>query len=245
MSSFFVSPEQIKGNIALIDGDEAHHILDVMRLKAGDRITAFDGSGKRYGGKILEARPKTVKLQIESVQRSSSRLNLQVTLVQALPNAKKMDYIIEKCTELDVHSIIPVEAARTVVKLDKKARLLRQGRWQRIAREAAKQCGRATIPEIKDIIPLREAFSASSDNFSLKLLAYLGENPQSLKDVLRLGNRAEKVIVFVGPEGDFTPEEIRQADSFGCTPISLGANVLKSDTAAISVLAMINYALRQ
>ncbi len=214
--------------------------MDVIRLKRGERIQAFDGSGRLYQGKILDTAHRKVKLRIEHARKDTQRSDLKITLVQALPKKNKMDYIVEKCTELGVKAIIPTQTARTIVRIDKDKMSLRRLRWQRIAREAAKQCGRTTIPEVKDLTSWPDVLSCL-DNFDLKLLPCLSAKTRKLKDVLRTKNRFRNIILFVGPEGDFTPEEIRQVCNSGCHPVSLGANVLKTDTAAVSVLAMVNY----
>lgn len=242
MSKFFIPPECIKGNLALIVGQEAHHILDVMRLKKQDRITAFDGTGKLYEGKILDTTNKKVKVQIEHVVQDSQKTDLEITLAQGLPKKNKMDYIIEKCTELGIDLIMPTQTTRTIVKLDRVRFASRKLRWQKVAREAAKQCGRTTIPQIQGLSPWPTVLSALSD-FDLKLLFSLSRQTQRLKDVLRAYNKAKKIILLIGPEGDFTPEEVRGALNAGCIAVSLGKNILKSDTAAISALAMINYEL--
>ena len=249
MSKFFIPPECIKGNLALIVGQEAHHILDVMRLKKQDRITAFDGTGKLYEGKILDTANKKVKVQIEHVVQDSQKTDLEITLAQGLPKKNKMEYIIEKCTELGIDLIMPTQTTRTIVKLDRVRFASRKLRWQKIAREAAKQCGRTTIPQVQGLSPWPTVLSALSDFdlkllFSLVSLVSLGKQTQRLKDVLRAYNKAKKIILLIGPEGDFTPEEVRGALNAGCIAVSLGKNILKSDTAAISALAMINYELK-
>ena len=150
-------------------------------------------------------------------------------------------------------SIIPTQTARTIIKLDRKRVNLRQMRWQRIAREAAKQCARRTLPEIRDLSPWSDVL-LSLKGFDLKLIACLNEKTQSIKDVLRAWlkkdsltgqaqNKPRRIAVFIGPEGDFTPIELDQAHAAGCIAVSLGRNVLKSDTAAVSALAMITYEL--
>lgn len=242
MSRFYLPPEYIKGNIAVIVGEEAHHILDVMRLKKADRIQAFDGKGALYQGRILDTAYKKVKLKIERVQQDLQVPNLEITLVQALPKKNKMDYIIEKCTELGVDSIIPIQTGRTIVKLYRTKEAIRKRRWLKIAQEAAKQSGRTTIPQVKNLTPWPDVLSILGD-FDLKLLLCLSEETRKIKDVLRPQNKPRRIILFIGPEGDFTPDEIRQACACGCLAVSLGANVLKSDTAAVTALAMINYEL--
>lgn len=254
MSKFYISPESIKGNIALITGKEAHHILDVMRLKRGARIEVFDGRGKLYQGKILDIQGKKVKAEIEYLRQQRQVSNLQIALVQALPKKNKMDYIVEKCTELGVDSIIPVQTIRTIVKLNKQRGALRRKRWQRIAREAAKQCGRTTIPQVANLVSWQGLLS-SLGNFDLKLIFCLKEGLEGIKDILRAPlekdsltgrgqSKPRKIAILIGPEGDFSPEEIQQAEDFGCIAVSLGKNVLKSDTACVCALSILNYELR-
>ncbi len=243
MSKFYISQECIKGDTAFIVGQEAHHILDVLRYKKGDKLQLFDGTGKLYQSKILDTQAKEVRLKIESVREESLGPNLKITLVQALPKKNKMDYIVEKATELGVDVIIPIQTARTIVKLDKQRQNLRKKRWQRIAQEASKQCGRETIPQVKGLTAWKDVLSILND-YDLKLLACLGEKRQKIKDVLQAQSNARNVIFLIGPEGDFDPEEVRQARDAGCIALSLGKIVLKSDTAAISALAMINYELK-
>jgi len=194
MSRFFISPEVIKGNFAFIVGDEAHHILDVIRLKKGDSVQAFDGKGRLYQGKILDTANKRIKLQIEPIAKDITGTEPEVTLVQALPKKNKMDYILEKCTELGVNSVIPVQTQRTIVRLNKERFHLRYLRWQRIAREAAKQCGRTTIPQIKNLVSWAEALSTLR-GFDLKLIASLEAKAKKLKDVLPSRNRVKKIAI--------------------------------------------------
>lgn len=242
MSRFFIPKECIKGNIALVVGQEAHHILDVMRLKRGDKIITFDGTGKLYQGRILDTARRLVKLQIEAIAQDLSRSNFKITLIQALPKMNKMDYIVEKSTELGVDIIIPTQTARTIVRLDRQRQVARNMRWQRIATQAAKQCGRVTVPQLKDLTPWSDILPLLN-NYDLKLLACLSAKAERIKDILRAQNQFKEIALFIGPEGDFTPDEIRQACNSGCVAISLGKTVLKTDTAALSALAMINYEL--
>ena len=119
MSRFFIPQDCIKANTALVTGKEAHHILNVMRLKKGDSVQFFDGTGKLYQGKIFDTQTRELKLEIESVHQDSPLSNLEITLVQALPKKNKMDYIVEKSTELGIDVIVPLQTSRTIVKLDK------------------------------------------------------------------------------------------------------------------------------
>lgn len=213
-----------------------------MRLKKEDKILAFDGTGRVYQGRILDTTDKKVCIQIERMLEEQQASNLEITLAQALPKGNKMDYIVEKATELGVDTIIPVVTSRTIVKLDQARFTRRRMRWARLVLAAAKQCGRRTIPQLKTLTPWPKLLSCL-DDFDLKLLFSLSEKAENLKDVLRLQKKVKKIALFIGPEGDFTAEEIRMARDAGSLVVSLGKNVLKSDTACISALAMINYEL--
>ncbi|MBN3037807.1 MAG: 16S rRNA (uracil(1498)-N(3))-methyltransferase [Candidatus Omnitrophica bacterium] len=242
MSRFFVPQKSIRGSVALITGAEAHHVLDVMRLKKGDEIQFFDGTGKVYFGHIVDVHPKQLKVEIENVWKQTVSSRIEVTLVQSLPRKNKIEYIIEKCTELGIQTIIPTQTARTVVRLDKQKISARLMRWRKIAQEAAKQCGRTELPKVDGLLPWVEILSLVQ-RYDLKLLPCLSGDTRRLKDVLRNNQKAEKIVILVGPEGGFTAEERNQACSAGCIPVSLANQTLKSDTAAISALTMVNYEL--
>lgn len=243
MRRFFVPAEDIKDEFALIRGAQAHHILDVLRMKKGAILQLFDGQGRLYQGKILVAQDKQVRVQIESVTQSLPQPELSVTLVQALPKKNKMDDVVEKATELGVDTIIPVETARTIVKLHQTRLSAQRMRWQRKAQEAAKQCGRLTVPKIENLLSWPAVLSIL-DDLELKLLFALDGQAGTLKDILRRQHQVKRLAILIGPEGDFTPEEVRQAKAAGCLVVSLGKNVLRVDTAGICALAMVNYALR-
>lgn len=196
MGKFFIPPESIKNNIALVSGAEARHILNVMRLKKEDEILAFDGTGRVYQGRILDTADKKVCIQIERILKEQQVSNLEITLAQALPKRNKMDYIVEKATELGVDTIIPVVTSRTIVKLDEAGLTSRKMRWERVALAAAKQCGRRTIPQLKTLTPWPELLSCL-DDFDLKLLFSLSEKAENLKDVLRLQKKSKKLLCLL------------------------------------------------
>jgi 16S rRNA (uracil1498-N3)-methyltransferase len=243
LSRFFISPKSIKGNRALLTGAEAHHIRDVMRLKKGDKISAFDGTGLVYQGRIILTTKNKVEIEIKHMADQRPLSKVEISLVSAVPKKNKMDVIVQKCTEIGVDTIIPVQTRRTIVRLDNQRQVKRLKRWQRIAHEAAKQSGRVDIPEIKGLTLWKDVFFVLSD-YDLKLLFCLNGKTHRLKDVLRRRNKAKRVAIFIGPEGDFTDEEVRLARGAGAVSVSLGEHVLKSDTACISALAMVNYELK-
>lgn len=239
MSRFYVKPEDIKKSEIHVGGNEAHHIVDVMRLEKGDGVVAFDGLGNEYTGIINEAKKKLVIISIKSRQKQSP-LNTKITLAQSIPKSDKMDYIIQKTTELGIHSIIPIITERTVVKIDKNKKAKKMARWAKIAREASKQCGRSIVPEIKDILNFREVIN-SGQNYSLRLIPSLIGEKKELKSLL--SKKIESTIILIGPEGGFSPSEVKLAQDSGFSAISLGVYTLKSDTAAITSAAILSYAL--
>ena len=247
MSRFYVPREAVKGNQILISGKEAHHILDVMRLKISDETIVFDGTGKEYISKVIEAGRKSLLLEIIKVRDVTNREKYGVTLIQAIPKKDKMDYIVEKATELGVCNIIPVTTARTIPDWSEVKKVGIVERWRKISVEAAKQCGRLDIPEIRPIMDFKKAITGavyanenSGNTAPVYMIAALSDKAIKLKDVLKSCN-AGRIAVAIGPEGDFTPEEILDAQGIGFKIVSLGPRVLKSDTAGLALIAMINY----
>jgi len=238
---FFVPKEAVRGKSILITGKEAHHILDVMRLGSLDKIVAFDGSGKEYVGFIKDTKPGIVSVEIVETRTPSGPQGSKITLIQALPKKEKMDYIVEKSTELGVHSIIPVTTERTIPKWNASKSAAHVERWAKIVKEASKQCGRVDIPTVKGIMTFPESVKGAAD-YDLRLLAALTDETIRLKEALS-GFKGGKVVIAIGPEGDFTSREVNKAREAGFKLISLGLRVLKSDTAGLAALAILNYEL--
>jgi len=243
MSRFYVPPENVdeRNDRIHVGRDEAHHIIDVMRLKEGDMAVVFDGTGSQYTGYIEKLDPKGMSLVIHIIktEKPDQEKRPTVYLAQAVPKKDKMDYIVEKATELGVNFIFPMITERTIVRPDRASSLKKESRWKMIVKEAAKQCGRMDIPVVGDIASFEE-FVASFDKYDIVLLAYLGEGTMPLKKVLS-GFTSGKILVLIGPEGDFTPGEIDMARKNNVRFISLGKNVLKSDTAGLFVLSALGY----
>lgn len=241
MSRFYVPPECITGGKIVIRGGELHHARDVMRHAAGDAIVIFDGTGKEYHGVIQESGKEQMTVTIKkTVEKKSGGCRL--ILIQALPKSDRMDLIVEKATELGVERVIPVTTERTVVRLNTKKENLKVERWRKIALIAAKQCGRTTIPEVLPITGFEESLKALNDS-EIKIIPCLYENTKTLKEVLR-ETKGRSAAVFIGPEGDFTEKEIDDAKAAGVIPVCLGPEVLRSETAAICALSILNYELR-
>ena len=239
MSRFFAPKENVKGDSIYIDGQEARHILNVMRLKENDKVIVFDGTGKEYTGFVKTVHPKSLVVEVVSTKTPKIEELPEITLAQSMPKKEKMEHIVEKATELGVRNIVPIISERTIVKVEKEKAINKVARWKKIAQESAKQCGRTDVPEIKDIQKFYNIID-SVNNFDLAIVACLSEDNTSLKEAIS-DFRTGKIIVFIGPEGDFTPDEIEMAKNTNCKFVSLGKRVLKSDTAGLFLLSVLNY----
>lgn len=215
--------------------EEAHHCINVLRLKVGDTLNVFDGRGHEAQCRITEFSKDIVRLVI--LQHSSTpSLPCRISLAQAIPK-KNMDLIVQKATELGVTAIVPLISERTL-----KRPTGTPERWREIALEACKQSGNNWLPEIHPPQEAR-AFLEAPGTFDLKLIASLQPGSKPLKDIL--GDvRPASVLVLIGPEGDFTPAELTAAKLAGCLPLSLGPLVLRAETAALYALSILHHELQ-
>lgn len=242
MRRFFINPLNITGEKVLITGGEAKHLSKVLRLKDGEKVIALDGLGNSYLVELVTVNEEAVKGVIKEEISISSETLLEVTLVQSILKGEKMEWVIQKATELGVSRIIPLESERTVVRLNQAKAEDRRKRWEKIAQEAVKQCGRILTPEIAPVQSWEEALSQFGPN-DLVLLPWEGEHNQSLKDILRERPNPERVAFFIGPEGGFSPKEAGRAIESGARSVSLGPRILRAETAALTVLSIILYEL--
>jgi 16S rRNA (uracil1498-N3)-methyltransferase len=238
---FYVSPEFIfpeKKIIELRDKKEVHHIRDVMRLKKGAGVTVFDGRGRECLGNIKDVQRDLVVINISEIINSKLGTAFNITLYQALPKKGKMDFIVEKATELGVNIIVPILTDRTVA-LIKETGKEKIDRWRRVAKAASKQCRRPNFPLISDAMDFNTAVLKSKDS-GLVLFAALDKDAEPLASVLK-DIKPKDISVFVGPEGDFSEQEISLAKKEGYRICSLGQLVLRVDTAVIYILSCLNY----
>lgn len=229
MHRFFIPQEQIP----IITGSDAHQIKDVLRMNSGDELELLDGSGKIYTVKISEISKDKIICKIISERSEDKAQKVSVTIAQCLPKAKKMDLIIQKCTELSVNKIIPTLSERSIAKGNK------LDRWKKIAKEAAEQSGRSTIPEIFPLTKFEDVLKLKKD-YDLALIPWELEKETSLKKILTT-DPFNRLLITIGPEGGFSKEEVDQAIAAGFKPITLGKNILRTETAGMSILSMINY----
>lgn len=224
----------------VISGDDAHHITRVLRLNVDDRIECVDPEGCVYLVRIKKTGPEVVGAVDERlpVHQESP---LVITLWQGLAKGDKMDLVIQKAVELGAAEIVPFTSRYTVVKLEEKKAKTRRERWQRIALEAAKQCGRTRVPEVSRLHSFAELAANVQQRQSegeLVVLAYEAERDQGLKD---LQGKPARVSVIVGPEGGFSPEEAETLQSAGAQAVTLGPRILRTETAGLVLLSIIGY----
>ena len=244
MYHFFIKPEQADGHEEAIIGSDVNHIKNVLRMKVGEQICVNDGSHE-YLCSIAQLDAEEVTAKIEQVSETTSELPSRIVLFQGLPKADKMETIIQKCVELGVHEIVPVQMKRCVVKLDCKKEEAKRKRWQAISESAAKQAGRGLIPDIHPLMTYKEALLYASDKEHILVPFEHAENMQATRDALSAVKPGEQVAIFIGPEGGFEDEEIAQAENCGAQAITLGRRILRTETAGMAVLAMLGYVLEE
>ena len=247
MHRFHLPPDECRQNVLTLSAREAHHALHVLRLRSGERVVVLDGAGAELLCEVKAAEAREVTLEVRQRQ-AVAPLPCRVTLLQAVPKGKTMDLIVQKATELGAHRLVPLLSERVVPQLDGESGTGKVAKWQREAAEAIKQCGSAWLPVI-DVPMTPQAFLAQGDRFDLLLIASLqpeARHPREYFEAYQAekGCRPKTVGVWVGPEGDFTPAEVNLARAAGALPITLGPLVLRSDTAAVYCLSVINYELQ-
>ncbi len=240
MHRFFIKKENIKKKEIIIIGEDANHISKVLRLKPNNKIVLCDGEGKDYIVSIYSIDKYAVRTKILSEEKSIGEADIDITVYQGIPKSSKMDFIIQKCTELGVSRIVPVLNTRTVVKLaSEKEEIKKVERWQKIAKEAAKQSNRGKIPVI-DMPMIFESALIDSLSKDLVLIPYEQEKDTHFKQALK-GEKPNSIGIFIGPEGGFETSEIQLAINNKAKIITLGNRILRTETAAFVILSCILY----
>lgn len=238
MNRFFVVSENIKdGQLIIVDRAQLHHIKNVLHLKIGEDIEACDENEIEYIAKLQQIKEDTLIFKIMQIKKPDVSNLVTLTIACAIPKNVKMDDIVDKLTQLGVNRIIPLETQRVIVKLSKEKKIARLKRWEKIALSAAKQSHRSTVAAVDPVTKLTDLFK-KDDNFDLKLIPTLEGERKKLKEII---GRERNILVLIGPEGDFSKDEIILAISAGCIPVSLGRTVLRVDTAAIAIASFIRF----
>ncbi len=241
MNRFVVSSQNIHGAALRIDDPrEVRHLRQALRLKRGDPLECFDERGMTYRGVISLFAPNQVVVRIDERVTAPPPPVFSVWLAQSVLKMDRFEWVVQKATELGVERVVPLVTQRTVVRVSRDGGV-KQARWQRIAQEAAKQCGRTSVPVVDAPQPFASCVSSISPGVGV-LIPTLAMATRPLRTVLESTSTPPKGwLVFIGPEGDFTPAEVRQAHERGAIPVSLGTRTLRSETAAVAALAILNY----
>jgi len=240
MHRFFVDSDSIIDNHVKITGDNAEQIRKVLRMREGEEIVVLDGAGWEYRVQLTSIKKGSVTGEIKYKDFKPEDSKVKIILGQGIPKGEKMDFIVQKATELGVSEIIPLKLERCVVKIPPLGGLEKIKRWQRIAKESSEQSLRRFIPSINTIYDLRQFCDKYKDT-DLKIVFYEGEEKRGLKKLLNEKGEVKSISVVVGPEGGLSSEEIEIANSYGFIPIGLGQRILRADTVALSVLSILQF----
>ncbi len=233
MRRLFLCSAELAESIIRITGNRAHHLVNVLRYEEGADVLILDGLGGAWRAKVVRARSQELQLErLEAV--TTTPIPQRVTLYQAIPKGDKMDWVVQKATELGVHRIVPCISRHGVVKVDLARSDAKIVRWQKIAEEAAIQCERDTIPTISPILHLT---SHALPRIEPNLV--LAERRDALSFPLALGQQpGSHLNIWVGPEGGFSCSEVDWFVEYGATLTSLGPRILRTETASLAALAL-------
>jgi 16S rRNA (uracil1498-N3)-methyltransferase len=247
MHRCLIDPEQWSDTELVLPESESRHLAQVLRAREGDPVELLDGRGRYAPAEIVTIRrarrhaPASVTLRLRSPARTAPRTRPAVELVVAIPKGSRMDGLIEKAVEVGVSAIRPVQTAHVVVHLSTRQAAERSERWRRIAESAVRQSGNRRLPVVHPVTGLAEALAAVCGEADLTLLGALTSDAVPLREVLESARARVigRVAVLIGPEGDFTADEIAAARRAGALAVSFGDTVLRVDTAALYALSAV------
>jgi 16S rRNA (uracil1498-N3)-methyltransferase len=240
MPRFFVSRKKIQGEKGAVTGQELEHMRKVLRLRLGDHVTLFDDQGWEHEGIIQSYTDLRGEVEILKSYQPGRESSLKVTLAQGLSKGEKMDWVVEKATELGVQIIVPFLSSHTVPRPDSKNIERRQARWKKIALSAAKQSGRTQIPEILDVSDFGDLVRRPWP-CELKLLFWEKESMQNLTQIRETKPHLDSLLLVIGPEGGFSSDEASEAMRHGFQSIRLGKRIMRTETAAVTALSIAQF----
>jgi 16S rRNA (uracil1498-N3)-methyltransferase len=240
VARFFVSKKNIHGDGATVAGPELQHMRKVLRLGPGDRVTLFDDEGWEHEGVIRSFTDGRGEIEILNSCRPERESSVRITLAQALGKGDKLDWIVEKATELGASAIAPFLCRRTVPKLDAAAREKKAARWGRIALSAAKQSGRVRVPEILNVMDFSDLVRRPWP-CDLMLIFWENETARGLARLREEKPSLDSLLLVIGPEGGFAPEEVAEAEQGGFQSVRLGKRILRTETAAVAALSLAQF----
>jgi len=242
MRHFFIKKNSLKEGTAIITGSEARHVGRVLRRGVGDTLYLLDEDGWEYQAVITAKTSQLVQVRLLAKNPPQKPSAIKITLGQAVPKAHKMDVIVQKATELGVSSVIPFFSSRTGPRLPEERLQKKRHRWQKIAFEATKRCGRKDVPTVETIVAFDDLINKRYNNV-LKIILWEDEKNRRLKEVLENSKQYQNIILLIGPEGGFTAEEIAWARKRGFVSVSLGRCILRTETVGLYLLSVLHYEL--
>jgi len=223
------------GQIIELDAQATAHLTKVLRLRVGDALVIFNGDGGEFEATVSTVGRRTASIELEEAIDRNVESPLELILVQGVSRGERMDYTVQKAVELGVAQIVPVNTERTVVNLKGDRQVRRQQHWQAVVNGACEQSGRNVVPEVKPIVPLQQWLDAPAAGLKL-VLHHRAET--SLDDLPRPEG---PVVLLIGPEGGLAPAEISAAQSAGYLPLRLGPRVLRTETAAVAAMSVLQW----
>ncbi|PLS15181.1 16S rRNA (uracil(1498)-N(3))-methyltransferase [Bacillus sp. M6-12] len=246
MQRYFLSDDGLNGAEVKVSGEDFHHIVRVMRMSEGDRIICVARDGRTALTEITEVSNEMIRGTVIEWYFEEKELPVKVAIASGLPKGDKLEYIIQKGTELGAHEFIPFIAARSVVKWDSKKSVKKTERLQKIAKEAAEQSHRNTLPSVNEPMSLKELIAASAA-YDYKLAAFEESAKQGessvLAAVLKNAEPGQSILFVFGPEGGLASGEVDQLIQAGFSPCGLGPRILRTETAPLYALAAVSYQL--
>ena len=241
---FYATPNSFSVELDSVNltSDEARHLRDVLRLKPGDEVYVFDGAGREFHCRVEDSRRDSAKLKVISkVDPARPESSLDLTLALALLKGEKFDLVVQKATELGITRVVPVITRHADIRLrDETDAVKRVARWQRIALEAAKQSGRAVVPEVNNPVAFETLIRPAANEMCR--IIFSERAGQSLAGAAKaIPARVSKVTALVGSEGGWADEELAAARDAGWAVVTLGGRTLRAETAAITVVALIQH----
>jgi len=244
MRRFFVEGIAKDSNAVTIAGDEFTHLKKVLRLSEGAKVELFNGKGLTLAGTIASIDKTSASIEINSVAEGKRESSLRLTLLQGMLKGEKPELVVQKATELGVSEIVFYSTARTVPELKAEKAEGKLKRWNKIAVEAAKQCGRSTLPALSVSSTFKAALAPRP---GLKVILWEGrgcdKSANGFKEALEMPEAKDAVVILVGPEGGFSEEEVTQAQEAGFITVGFGPRVLRAETAAIAAVSAVQYEL--
>ena len=235
LTRLFIDDKLRSGGELELDGERAHYLGRVLRLREGDSLTVFNGDDGEFAASVISMGKHSITVLVEAYIETATESPLKVHLVQGISRGERMDYVVQKATELGVKRISPVFAEHGIVRLDAKRAAKRHAHWRRVAESACEQSGRIRPPLIDEPVPLNDWFGAKTSDADIDLILL----PRAATALTSISAPKTKVCLLIGPEGGFTHDEYENALAAGIKAVSLGPRILRTETAAAATIAVV------